>query len=117
MDNFNTLGPVEPIIPQLRKTFDFLLQKGYLASFSYLPYYDVLKEIIFRDLVIKLKSHEKHFIPEKSKSNGEFQQFSYFSMILERNLMWVHTKYQKEPKDFARWEKEAQREWNLNQLV
>ena len=111
MDNFDILGPVEPIIPQLRKTFDELWNKDYFSFLSYLPYYDVLKEIIFRDLIIKLKSNERYFIPERGES------IKYFSNILERDLIWVRETFFKKDRAFPQWQKEAQRQYNLNQLV
>lgn len=104
--NFDTLGSVEPIIPQLRKSFDFLISKGYLSSFNHLNYFEQLKGVVFSDMIIYLKSKEKHYISEKGES------IKYFSLLMERQLQII-SKY----KISNRWQTLAQREYNLNQLV
>lgn len=111
----DTLGPVEPIIPQLRKSFDFLISKGYLSSFNHLNYFEQLKEVIFSDMMVYLKTKEKHYIPERSES------IKYFSVLMERQLiviskhkignLWPYKSL------LAHWQTLAQREYNLNQLV
>ena len=102
----DTLGPVEPIIPQLRKSFDFLISKGYLSSFNHLNYFEQLKEVIFSDMMVYLKTKEKHYIPERSES------IKYFSVLMERQLQLISR-----DKIGNRWRTLAQREYNLNQLV
>lgn len=112
MDNSDILGPVEPLIPQLRETFDDLWNKGYFSFLNYLPYYGVIKEIIFRELIIKLKSNQRYFNFERGES------IKYFSNILERDLILVReTFFKKGLTAFPQWQKEAQRQYNLNQLV
>jgi hypothetical protein len=114
-DKLETLGPVESvesIMPQLGKTFDNLWNKTYFPNLSYLPYCDILKEIIFRDLTILLMIQEKHYVPERGEPIG------YFSNILEKDLFLIYNTYSRRKKGtFYRWLKEAQREYNLNQLV
>ena len=51
---------LEPIMLQLKKSFDFLISKGYLSSFSHLNYFEQLKEVVFSDMMVYLKAKEKH---------------------------------------------------------
>jgi hypothetical protein len=101
---------VESNITSIRNHFDYLLSKGILSSFEDLSYFNILKKVIFDDLIFILKYKEKYY----DKSRGET---NFYLTIMERNLLAVNNKHSRESNSYEVWKKKASREEKLNKLL
>jgi hypothetical protein len=104
------MSVVDQNIDKIRDGYDYLISRGYLREFEFLPQFLELKEIIFNHMVEYLRSKEVQAAHPPTAH-------IYFITIMQRQLFLMNKVFHMDRTTYPKIMQAALREFNINQLI